>query len=139
MNTDTHGSLLQHETLTKDVIGSAFDVLNGLGHGLHEKPYENALVIELGLRALDVAQQNQYEISYKGSSVGLFIPDLIIENTVVVDTKVIDPIGDNEVGQMMNYLRITKLKIGLILNFKHPKRQWKRVVLGVLESVSIRG
>ena len=62
MNTDTHGSLLQHETLTKDVIGSAFDVLNGLGHGLHEKPYENALVIELGLRALDFSHQNQYEI-----------------------------------------------------------------------------
>lgn len=129
MNTDTHGSKLLHESLTQEIIGSAFEVLNSLGHGFHEKPYENAMVIELESRALSVAQQSPYEIVYRGKNVGLYVPDLVVDDSVIVDAKVIDRIGDHEVGQMMNYLRITKLKVGLLLNFKHSKVEWKRVVL----------
>ena len=58
-----------------------------------------------------------------------YIPDLIVENRVVVETKTVDSIGDDEIGQMLNYLRITGLKVGLLINFKHSKLQWKRVVL----------
>lgn len=61
--------------------------------------------------------------------VGQFIPDLIAFDAVVVDTKVIDQITDHERGQMMNYLRITKLRVGVILNFKHAKLEWERIVL----------
>jgi GxxExxY protein len=67
--------------------------------------------------------------SIKASKVGLFIPDLIAFDAVVVDTKVIDRITDHERGLMLNYLRITKLRVGVILNFKHPKLEWERVVL----------
>ena len=55
--------------------------------------------------------------------------DLIVHEKLVVDTKVIDRITDHELGQMMNYLKITNFKAGLILNFKKPKLEWKRVVL----------
>jgi GxxExxY protein len=58
-----------------------------------------------------------------------FIPDLIAFDTVVVDTKVIDRITDHERGLMLNYLRITKLRVGVILNFKHAKLEWERIVL----------
>ena len=61
--------------------------------------------------------------------VGEFVPDLIVDSSVIVDTKVIDRITDIERGQMLNYLRITKLRVGLILNFKNPKLEWERIVL----------
>jgi GxxExxY protein len=65
----------------------------------------------------------------KGQNVGFFIPDLIGFDTVVVDTKVIDRITDHERGLMLNYLRITNLRVGVILNFKRAKLEWERIVL----------
>ena len=104
-------------------------MLNELGHGLLEKPYENALVVELGLKRIAVRQQSHYKILYKGVQVGEYVPDLITHDKLVVDTKVIDRITTLELGQMMNYLKITGLRAGLILNFKRPKLEWKRIVL----------
>lgn len=66
---------------------------------------------------------------YKGHKVGLFVPDLIAFGSVVVDAKVVDPITDVERGQMLNYLRITKLRVGVLLNFKNAKLEWERIVL----------
>ena len=114
---------------THEIIGCAFDVLNELGHGLHEKCYENACVVEFGFRKISFEQQRQFEVLYKRHPVGLFIPDLIAYGQIIVDTKVIDRITDHERGQMLNYLRITKLKVGLILSFKHPRLEWERIVL----------
>jgi GxxExxY protein len=111
------------------IIGCAFEVLNELGHGLNEKCYENALVVEFRLRGIAFSQQRQFEVLYKNERVGLFIPDLIACDQVIVDAKVIDRITDVERGQMLNYLRITKLRVGLILNFKHPRLEWERIVL----------
>jgi GxxExxY protein len=119
--------LLKEET--HSIIGCAFVVLNELGHGLNEKCYENALVVEFRLKGIGFTQQRQFEVLYKGERVGLFIPDLIAFDQVVVDAKVIDRITDNERGKMLNYLRITKLRVGLIINFKHPRLEWERVVL----------
>ena len=103
--------------------------LNTLGHGLVEKPYENALVVELGLRKIPFRQQPTFDVLYKGHKIGLFIPDLIAFDSVVVDTKVIDRITDHERGLMLNYLRITNSGVGLILNFKRAKLEWERIVL----------
>ena len=112
-----------------EIVGSAMEVLNELGHGFHEKPYENALIVEFRLRGIPFNQQQSYEMLYKGQNVGLFIPDLIVFGSVVVDTKVIDRITDLERGQMLNYLRITKLRVGVIINFKHATLEWERLVL----------
>jgi GxxExxY protein len=111
------------------IIGCAIEVLNRLGHGMVEKPYENALVVEFGLRAIPFRQQPTFEILYKQSKVGLFIPDLIAFDAIVIDTKVIDRISDHERGLMLNYLRITRLRVGVILNFKHRRLEWERLVL----------
>ena len=112
-----------------EIVGSAMAVLNELGHGFHEKPYENALIVEFRLKGIPFNQQPSYEILYKGHNVGLFIPDLIVFGTVVVDTKVIERITDLERGQMLNYLKITKLRVGVIINFKHATLEWERLVL----------
>jgi GxxExxY protein len=125
------------ELLFKDevyqLVGCAIEVLNGLGHGLHEKPYENALVVEFGLRKIPFTQQPRYDIVYKHVKIGEYVPDLIAFVAVVVDTKVIDAITDHERGQMLNYLRISGLKVGVILNFKPAKLEWERIVLSKLE------
>jgi GxxExxY protein len=112
-----------------EVVNCAFEVLNTLGHGLLEKPYENALVVEFGLRGIPVRQQERFDIIYKGHRVGDYIPDLIVYDKLVVDAKAIECIGDHELGQVLNYLKITKLSVGVILNFKRAKLEWKRVVL----------
>lgn len=70
-----------------------------------------------------------FDVFYKGTKVGLFVPDLIAFESVVVDTKVIDQITDRERGLMLNYLRITNLRVGVILNFKYRKLEWERIVL----------
>ncbi len=112
-----------------EIVGAALEVINGLGHGLHEKPYENALVVEFGLRKIPSVQQPRFDIVYKQVKVGEYVPDLIAFGAIVVDTKVIDAITDHERGQMLNYLRITGLKVGVILNFKRAKLDWERIVL----------
>jgi GxxExxY protein len=129
MDTDAHRLEGPHSDLTVVIIGAAMEVLNGVGHGLHEKPYENALVVELGFRKLVLEQQCRFDVNYKGVCVGDFILDLIVQKAVVVDAKVIDRITDLERGQMLNYLRITKLKVGLILNFRRPRLEWERLIL----------
>ena len=122
------GELLAKEEVF-EIVGCAIGVLNTLGHGLVEKPYENALAIEFGLRNLSFRQQPSFNILYKEHHVGLFIPDLIAFDAVVVDTKVIDRITDHERGLMLNYLQITNLRVEVILNFKHAKLEWERIVL----------
>jgi GxxExxY protein len=126
---DTNSGELLAKEKVFEIVGCAIEVLNTLGHGLVEKPYENALAIEFGLRNVPFRQQPSFNILYKEHQVGLFIPDLIAFNTVVVDTKVIDRITDHERGLMLNYLRITALRVGVILNFKRAKLEWDRIVL----------
>ena len=110
------------------IVGCAMEVLNVIGHGLHEKPYENALVVEFGLNDIPFRQQPSFDVIYKDIRVGQYIPDLVCFDQIVVDTKTVAKIGDIEIGQMLNYLRITGLRVGLILNFKHARLEWKRVV-----------
>lgn len=129
MDTDEHEAKLIHRELVYAIVGCAIDVLNELGHGLNEKPYENALAVEFGLKGIAFEQQARFDVTYKGRRVGEYVPDLIAAKAVVVDTKVLDRITDIERGQMINYLRITKLRVGVILNFKHPKLEWERLVL----------
>lgn len=111
------------------ILDTAVEVHRVLGHGLNEKPYENAIVREFDLRGIVHDQQPRYPVDYKGVCVGEFIPDLVVLGIIIVDTKTIDRITDHEIGQMLNYLRITGLRVGLIINFKHRRLETRRVVL----------
>ena len=128
MNTNRSEVLLL-KTEVFQIVGCAIDVLNTIGHGLLEKPYENSLVVEFGLRKIPFRQQPSFDVLYKGQKVGVFVPDLIAFDSVVVDTKVVERITDHERGLMLNYLRITGLQVGIILNFKHRKLEWERIAL----------
>lgn len=127
MNTDDRDGI--HSRETERIIGCAFAVLNSLGHGFHEKPYEQALAVDFLHHGIPFVQQARFPIHYRDVKVGEYIPDLVVFGKVIVDTKTIEKIMDHEVGRMLNYLRATGLAVGLILNFKHARLQFRRVTL----------
>lgn len=127
MDTNKHELILKEEVFL--IVGCAIEVLNTLGHGLLEKPYENALVVEFGLRGIPFQQQPRFDVIYKSVKIGEYVPDLIVFDQIVVDTKTIEKITDVERGRILNYLKITGLKVGVMLNFKRARLEWERLVL----------
>lgn len=119
---------LLHEEITEDIIGAAMAVLNELKPGLDEKIYERALIIELQHRGRQVESQKQYEVFYRGEKVGLLQPDLIVDNAVIVEAKVAEAFHDSHIAQVLGYLAITNLEVGLLINFSQPRLKWKRIV-----------
>jgi len=119
---------LIHKELSESIIGAAMKVLNTLRPGLDEKLYENALVIELRKRGHRVEQQRQFPVHYDGHLIGTLIPDLIVDDLVIVDPKVATAFNDTHLAQMLGYLNITQLNLALLINFKFAKLDWKRVV-----------
>ncbi len=113
----------------RNIVNCGFEVSNILGPGLSEKPYERALCCEFSLRKIPYSQQQKFQLFYKNNSVGDYIPDLTVFDKIIVEIKSIDKITQIEVAQILNYLRITGYKVGLILNFKHRKLEWKKFVL----------
>jgi GxxExxY protein len=128
LNRGTESKLLLKDETQKN-IGFAFAVLNEVGHGLNEKIYENSLNMMFRQNDVLFDQQRRFSVHFRQVEVGEYIPVLIAFGTVIVDAKVIDRITDHERGQMLNYLRITKLRVGLIINFKHTRLEWERNVL----------
>ncbi len=120
-------SELIHKELSEAIIGAAMTVLNKLRPGLDEKLYERALVIELTKRGHKVEQQRQFPVHYDDQLIGTLIPDLIVDDLVLVDPKVASAFNDNHFAQMIGYLNITELKLALLLNFKNARLEWKRV------------
>jgi GxxExxY protein len=119
---------LVHRDLSEQIVGAAMLVLNTLGPGMSEKIYENALVIALHERGLRTNQQQGFVVEFHGKQVGLLRPDLIVEDLVIVDTKVVEGFNDDHMAKMLSYLAITKLELALLINFKFARLHWKRVV-----------
>lgn len=119
--------LTNDEQLTEIIIGAAMNVLNKLRPGLDEKLYERALVIELAKQGVTCDQQKQHPVHYDGELIGNLIPDLIVNDTVIVDPKVANAFNETHIAQMLGYLNITGLRTALLLNFKHAKLEIKRI------------
>ena len=117
------------DDLIYEVVGAAMRVHATPGYGLREKTYGRALVVELQHMGIRCSQQSHYPVLYRGVQVDEYLPDLEVEDMLIVDTKTIEAIGDYELGQMLGYLRITGKSTGLIINFKHPSLQWRKVTL----------
>jgi GxxExxY protein len=114
--------------LTEKVIGAAMEVHNQLGTGFLEKVYENALVFELRSRGVEAASQVLVPVSYKGALVGDYVADLLIERCLICEIKAIrDLVGEHE-AQLINYLKGTGIKVGLLLNFGRSRLQFRRFV-----------
>jgi len=117
------------EELTERIIACAMKVSNTLGVGFLEKVYENALLVELARSGLVVEQQKPIKVSYEGVIVGDFAADIIVNGSVVLELKTAKLIDEIHKAQLLNYLRATGLKVGLILNFGTSRLGMKRMVL----------
>ena len=117
-----------HEALSRKVIGTAMDVLNELKPGLDEKLYERALVVGLRRAGHTVDAQKVFPVLYRGELIGNLTPDLIVDNTVIVDPEVVSAFNETHISQMIGYLAISGLELAILLNFKNARLEWKRVV-----------
>jgi GxxExxY protein len=126
---DTNGRKWVENDLVYEIAGCAMEVLNELGHGLREKTYERALCVEFKCRNIAYDQQHVHPVNYRGEHIDDYIPDLEVEGRAVVEAKTVETITNEHVGQLINYLRITGYEVGVLLNFKHPKLEWKKVVM----------
>ena len=120
-----------HAELTGRIIACAIEVHRHLGPGLLESVYESAMRIELRLAGLRSTRQLMFPIRYKGETIAEFKPDLIIDESVVVEIKSIERFDPIHTAQVLTYLRITGLRVGLLLNFNNAMLQTgiRRVVL----------
>jgi GxxExxY protein len=127
MNTNEQELFFKNEVY--EIVNSAIEIINTLGHGFFEKVYENAMRVEFKYRSIPYSQQKRFTINYKDETVGDYITDLIAYNSIIIEIKTIDRITNHERGQLLNYLKISGLKVGVILNFKKAKLEWERLVL----------
>jgi len=117
-----------HEELSGVIIGIAMEILNELKPGLDEKLYERAMIIELNRRAHTVSVQRSFPVFYRAELIGNLVPDLIVDDAIIVDPKVVSCFTETHVAQMIGYLNVTGLELALLLNFKNARLDWKRVV-----------
>ena len=116
------------QELTQRILEAAFAVHNALGAGFLEKVYENALLIELRQMGIEANSQAPLKVKYKGAVVGDYQADLLVEGRVLLELKACSVLEPNHEAQLMNYLRASGLKVGLLLNFGRPRLQYKRFV-----------
>jgi GxxExxY protein len=120
---------LLYEEITRDIIGAAFDVQKELGYGFLEKVYENAMILELQERGQQVSQQVPIDVFYKGQQIGHYVADLVVEGKVLVELKMGKELLPRYEAQMLNYLKATGIKVGLLVNFGPEKCEFKRMVM----------
>ena len=120
---------LIYEDLTYKIIGCAFEVHKELGSGFLESAYEPAMKIELQGAGFKVISQQRFPLLYKGIKIKDFICDLVVEDKIIIELKAISRITDIERAQLLNYLKVTGLKVGLIINFGQTSLKYERMVL----------
>jgi GxxExxY protein len=125
MSTEKSG--LIEKALTERVIGGFFAVYWELGFGFLESVYENAMVIELRRAGIELVQQPPVEMFYLGHSIGQYRPDLVIPGRLLIEVKTVDSLAPTHDAQLLNYLRVTGLPLGLLFNFG-PRAQFRRKI-----------
>ncbi|MEM1110065.1 MAG: GxxExxY protein [Planctomycetota bacterium] len=115
--------------LSERVIGCAFEVSNVLGIGFLEKVYQRALANELNRQQIRAETEVPAPVIYKGDRVGDYYLDLLVEKRLVIELKCVNGLLNEHTAQVLNYLRATQLPLALLLNFKHPRLQIKRLAL----------
>lgn len=121
------------DDITYAIRGAVFEVNKLLGHGFLEKVYENALITELRLKGLNAENQVPLKVFYKDNMVGEYFADIILEDKVIVELKAVERIRKVHQAQLLNYLKATGMKVGLLVNMRYPKAEIKRMVLDLPE------
>ena len=123
--------------VTFAINGAVFEVNRVLGPGFLEKVYENALLIELKKQGIKAESQVLIKVCYKENVVGEYIADTLVEGKVIVELKTVETIDKIHEAQLLNYLKATGMRVGILVNFKRPKAEIKRMVFNLPEGHDI--
>jgi GxxExxY protein len=129
--------MMDIDQLTYAINGAVFEVNRILGPGFLEKVYENALLVELKHNGIEAQAQAPIRVTYKEAIVGDYIADILVDDRVIVELKTVERIERIHEAQLLNYLKATGIKVGLLVNFKNTKAQIKRLVLDYPEKGAV--
>ncbi|SRR6266568_1019346 len=115
--------------LSFQIMAAAFEVHNTLGFGFLENVYEKALLKEFHLRGIRAEAQREMKVFYKNEEVGSYFPDIVVNDEVIIELKAVENLNRNHEAQVLNYLKGTGYKLGLLINFGKEKVESKRLVL----------
>lgn len=118
---------LLHSELTGAILSCCFEVMRELGPGFFEKVYKHALLIAMRQKGLQVSPEQSFEVMFRGKMVGRYSADLVVGQTVIVELKCCESLIGEHQAQLFNYLKVSQLPIGLLVNFRHRKLEWKRL------------
>ena len=128
METDTDSLIFETETYA--IRGAIFEVYKVLGNGFLEDVYQRALERELSLRGIEYCSKQSLHVLYKGQDCGLYVPDMVCYGKIILELKAVDALNERHKAQLMNYLKATGFKLGLLVNFgSHPGVTIRRVVM----------
>jgi GxxExxY protein len=119
---------LEHKDISEAIIGAAFEVYNVLGYGFLEKVYQRALQVELQIRGRKAEIEHEIRVLYKRVEVGFFKADPWVDDCVIVELKVAKSYAPEDEAQLINELKATGVKVGLLINFGRTKVEFKRMV-----------
>lgn len=120
--------MLLYEDVSKIILDSAYEVHRIIGTGFLEKVYENALKYELEIRGLKCEAQKAIEVYYKDITAGHYYADLVIDNKIIVELKSVSSLSSEHFAQLLNYLKGTGYRLGILINFGNSKLEFKRIV-----------
>jgi GxxExxY protein len=117
-----------HKEITEAIIGAAFDVHNELGYGFLHRVYQNALQVELARRNFQTELEKRVNVRYKEVVVGDYDSDIVVNESVIVEIKIAPQYDKRDEAQLLNLLKATGFKVGILINFGRTKVEYKRLV-----------
>ena len=117
-----------HKELTYKIIGCAMKVHRELGYGFLEKVYENALLVLLEKEGIKARQQYPISVYFENKVVGEYFADILVEDKVLIELKAIERTANTHTAQLLNYLKATKIRLGLLINFSPRKLEYERII-----------
>ena len=118
---------LPHSDLTGSILNCCFEVINELGPGFPERVYKNALLMVMREKGLQVEVERSYNVVFRGKIIGRYIADLVVNDTVIVELKCCENLKVTHQAQLFNYLKVSGLPVGLLINFRRLKLDWNRL------------
>lgn len=120
--------------LTELIIGSCFEVMNELGCGFLEIVYKNALIVALQDKGIKVEFEKRFGVVFRGRTIGIFVADLVVEGKVILELKSCESLHGEHQAQLINYLTVSNIPVGLLVNFGKRKLEYRRLCHPILQN-----